>query len=258
MYGAVGIMLIFFITKIEEIQYYVAYKKSELSSSLFNGFWSKYFIKTALACIVFFLLIPAVIYFASYTSFMQVPGEGIKAFFNNQAHLYNFHDTLDIKHSYSSPWWEWPIMAKPIWFYGSKALASEGLTSSIICMGNPLIWWFSIPSLITGIILAVKRKDKYMLVPILGALFQYIPWMIIRRMTFIYHYFSVIPFIMIIMVYLLKIFSEMGKTAKKIVYIYLALTALLFVLLFSLVSGIIFPGWYASFLEWFPSWSFRY
>lgn len=149
-------------------------------------------------------------------------------------------------------------MAKPIWFYGSKALASEGLTSSIICMGNPLIWWFSIPSLITGIILAVKRKDKYMLVPILGALFQYIPWMIIRRMTFIYHYFSVIPFIMIIMVYLLKIFSDMGKTAKKIVYIYLTLTALLFVLFFPLLSGMIIPRWYASFLQWFPSWSFRY
>ncbi len=258
MYGAVGLMLIFIIAKIDEIACYTAYRKSGLSSDLFNKFWSRYFLKTALACILFFLIIPGVIYFASYTNIMLVPGNGVKEFFNNQAHMYNFHNELNIKHSYSSPWWSWPIMAKPIWFYGSKALAAEQLTSSIICMGNPLIWWFSIPALITGIILAIKRKDRYMLVPIFGALFQYIPWMVVRRMAFIYHYFSVLPFVIIVMVYLLKIFSELGKTAKRIVYIYLVLTALLFVMFYPILSGMIVPRWYASFLQWFPGWSFRY
>lgn len=258
MYGAVGLMLIFIIAKLDEITCYTAYRKYGLSSDLFNKFWSRYFIKTALACIVFFLIIPAVIYFASYTSIMLVPGNGVKEFFNNQAHMYSFHNELNIKHSYSSPWWGWPIMTKPIWFYGSKALAAEGLTSSIVCMGNPLIWWFSIPALIVGIILAIRRKDKYMIVPIFGALFQYIPWMVVRRMAFIYHYFSVVPFIIIIMVYLLKIFCEYGKTARKIVYIYLILTALLFVMFYPILSGVIVPRWYATFLEWFPSWSFRY
>ena len=189
---------------------------------------------------------------------MLVPGNGVKEFFNNQAHMYNFHNELDIKHSYSSPWWSWPIMAKPIWYYGSKALAAEGLTSSIICMGNPLIWWLSIPALITGIILAVRRKDRYMLVPIIGALFQYIPWMVVRRMAFIYHYFSVLPFLIIILVYLMKVFYEYGKAARWVIYIYLILTALLFVMFYPILSGMIIPRWYASFLQWFPGWSFRY
>ena len=259
MYAAVGIFLIFVIAKIEDICYYAAYRKSGLSSDLFSKFWSKYFIKTALACVLFFLIIPGVIYFASYTSIMQVPGNGVKEFFNNQTHMYTFHNELNIKHSYSSPWWAWPIMAKPIWFYGSKALAAENLTSSIICMGNPLIWWFSIPALITGIIFVIKRKDKYMIVPIIGALFQYIPWMVVRRMAFIYHYFSVMPFLIIIMVYLLKIFSEYGgKSARRVVYVYLALTALLFIMFYPILSGIVVPRWYSSFLQWFPGWSFRY
>lgn len=259
MYGAVGIFLIFVIAKLDDIACYTAYRKSGLSSDLFNKFWSKYFVKTALVCILFFLIIPGVIYFASYTSIMQVPGNGVKEFFNNQTHMYSFHNELNIKHSFSSPWWQWPIMAKPIWFYGSKALAVEKLTSSIICMGNPLIWWFSIPALITGIILAIKRKDKYMIVPIFGALFQYIPWMVVRRMAFIYHYFSVIPFLIIVMVYLLKIFSEHGgKSAKRVVYIYLILTALLFIAFYPILSGMVIPRWYASILEWFPGWSFRY
>ncbi|MHB8064824.1 MAG: phospholipid carrier-dependent glycosyltransferase [Ruminiclostridium sp.] len=253
MYAAVGIFLIFVIA------YYTAYRKSGLSSDLFNKFWSKYFVKTALACILFFLIIPGVIYFASYTSIMQVPGNGVKEFFNNQAHMYNFHNELNIKHSYSSPWWAWPIMAKPIWFYGSKALAAESLTSSIICMGNPLIWWFSIPALITGIILVIKRRDKYMIVPIFGALFQYIPWMVVRRMAFIYHYFSVMPFLIIIMVYLLKIFSEYGgRSAKRVVYLYLILTALLFIIFYPILTGMVIPRWYATILQWFPGWSFRY
>ena len=258
MYAAVGIFLIFVIAKLDEISSYVAYRKYGLSSDLFNKFWSKYFIKTALACLVFFLIIPGIIYFASYTSIMQVPGNGVQEFFNNQAHMYNFHNELSMKHSYSSPWWSWPIMAQPIWFYGSRALAVESLTSSIICMGNPLIWWFSIPALIAGIIFAIKRKDKYMIVPIFGALFQYIPWMVVRRMAFIYHYFSVIPFIIIVIVYLLKIFSELGKSARRIVYIYLILTAVFFIVFYPLLSGMIIPRWYASFLSWFPSWSFRY
>lgn len=259
MYAAVGIFLIFIIAKIDDICYYIAYKKSGLSSDLFIRFWSKYFIKTALACVLFFIIIPAIIYFASYTSIMMVPDNGVKEFFNNQVHMYTFHNELNIKHSYSSQWWEWPIMTKPIWFYGSKALAEENLTSSIICMGNPLIWWFSIPALITGIIFAIRRKDKFMVVPIFGALYQYIPWMVVRRMTFIYHYFSVMPFIIIIMVYLLKIFSEYGgKSAKRVVYCYLVLTALLFIMFYPILSGMIVPRWYASILEWFPGWSFRY
>lgn len=258
MYGAVGIFLIFVISKLDEIACYTAYRKSPLITDKFNNFWGKYFVKTALACVVFFLIIPAIIYFASYTSIIQVPGNGIKEFFNNQTHMYSFHNELNIKHSYSSPWWSWPIMAKPIWFYGSKALAAEKLTSSIICMGNPLIWWISIPALITAIILVIKRKDKYMIVPIFGALFQYIPWMVVRRMAFIYHYFSVLPFLIIIIVYLLKVFSELGKGARKIVYVYLILTALLFIMFYPILSGMIIPRWYASFLEWFPGWSFRY
>lgn len=258
LYGAVGLLLIFIIVKLDEIAYYTAYRQSGLSSELFSKFWSKYFFKTALACILFFIIIPAIIYFASYTSIMLVPGNGVKEFFNNQAHMYSFHNELNIKHSYSSPWWAWPIMAKPIWFYGSKALAAEKLTSSIICMGNPLIWWFTIPALIAGIIFAIRRKDKYMIVPIFGALFQYIPWMVVRRMAFIYHYFSVMPFLIIIMVYLLKIFSELGKPAKRIIYIYLILTALLFVMFYPILSGLVIPRWYATFLEWFPGWSFRY
>lgn len=259
MYAGVGIFLIFIIAKIDDVSYYVAYKKSGLSSELFCKFWSKYFIKTAIACMLFFIIIPSIIYFASYTSIMQVPGNGIKEFFNNQVHMYTFHNELNIKHSYSSQWWAWPIIAKPIWFFGSKALAAENLTSSIVCMGNPLIWWFSIPALITGIIFAIKRKDKYMVVPIFGALFQYIPWMVVRRMTFIYHYFSVIPFIIIIMVYLLKIFIEYGgKSARKAVYTYLILIALFFIMFYPILSGMIVPRWYASILQWFPSWSFRY
>ncbi len=259
MYAAVGIFLIFVIAKIEDVSYYIAYKKSGLSSDLFIKFWSKYFIKTAIACLLFFLIIPSIIYFASYTSIIQVPGNGIKEFYNNQVHMYTFHNELNVKHSYSSPWWAWPIMAQPIWFSGSKALAAENLTSSIVCMGNPLIWWFSIPALVAGIIFAIKRKDKYMVVPIFGALFQYIPWMVVRRMTFIYHYFSAIPFIIIIMVYLLKIFSEYGgKSAKRTVYVYLILTALLFIMFYPILSGVVVPRWYASFLQWFPGWSFRY
>lgn len=258
MYAAVGIFLIFVIAKIDEIACYTAYRRSGLITDKFNSFWSKYFVKTAFACFLFFLIIPAIIYFASYTSIMQVPGNGIQEFFNNQKHMYSFHNDLTAEHSYSSPWWAWPIMAKPIWYYGSKALAAENLTSSIICMGNPLIWWFSIPALITGIILAIKRKDKYMVVPIFGALFQYIPWMVVRRMAFIYHYFSVIPFIIIIIVYLIKIFSELGKLAKRTMYVYLILTALLFIMFYPILSGIVIPRWYASFLTWFPGWSFRY
>lgn len=258
MYAAVGIFLIFVIAKLDEIIYYIAYKKSGLSSDLFIKFWSKYFFKTAVFCILFFILVPGIIYFASYTSIMQVPGNGIKEFFNNQSFMYSFHNDLNAKHAYSSQWFEWPIMTKPIWFYGSKALAAEKLTSSIICMGNPLIWWISIPSLITGIVVAFKRKDKYMLVPIFGALFQYIPWMVVRRMAFIYHYFSVVPFLIIIIVYLIKVFMELGGNTKKIVYAYLALTAIIFVMYYPILSGMIIPRWYASMLQLFPGWSFRY
>jgi len=55
-----------------------------------------------------------------------------------------------------------------------------------------LIIWACLLICITLLFIGIYRYDKKMMVPLAGLIFQYVPWIAVPRIAFIYHYFSIV------------------------------------------------------------------
>lgn len=208
-YAGAGLAFMFFLAKYleqEDIQKRrVTWPKEKKSWQISN------FLPTILACIVFFIIIPGTIYVLSYIPYKA--GDPDKSLFTimleNQISMFNYHSGLNATHSFQSSWWAWPTLVRPIWYYsGSEA---DGLKGTITSMGNPAVWWTGIAAVISTAIIAWKKKDKRMVVIFVAFAMQYCPWMLVTRCTFIYHFFTSVPFVILMIVYC---FEHIFETAK--------------------------------------------
>jgi len=212
-------------------------------------------IGTAAYCIVFFILIPIIIYIASYIPYMlSGQGHGLGEVWSLQLHAYRYHSQLEATHTFSSPWYQWPIIYRPTWFYSGMDMPA-GEASTIVSMGNPAIWWVGIIAFFVSVYLSIKKKDKRMVVVFTALLFQYAPWILVTRITWIYHFFSSVPFLILSIVYVIKYIMEEYK-AKYGIYVYLGVVLLLFVIFFPALSGMTVSTDYIKGLRWFKSWTF--
>jgi len=260
LYGAVGLAMLFFMSKYNEYKDYLRArygnkrKRHNFLPAWVEEFMPVYMWKTILYCILFFIIIPGTIYLLSYIPYLMVPGMEFSDIIEYQKSMYDYHSGLEATHSFQSDWWTWPLMIRPIWYYDGKDLP-EGMASTIASFGNPAIWWVGIGALFTAVKAALK-KNKAMIVVVVAIISQYIPWMMISRSAFIYHFFPMVPFMILAVVYVIKVLVDEKGMARKYVYGYLGLVFLLFVLFYPVVSGLIVPERYISFLRWLPSWVF--
>ncbi len=208
-------------------------------------------------CLVMFVAVPLVIYGLSYIPFMLVPGpgHGLKDVITYQKHIYEYHKNLVATHPFSSAWWEWPMMLRPIWYYQGHFLP-DGKLSSIISFGNPLVWWPGFIAVLASFYTAFRRKDKHLAVLLVAFCSQYLPWILVPRLTFIYHYFAMVPFMVLCLTYFLKDLMEDYPDKRKWVYGYLTGVLLLFIVFYPLLSGMVIPKDYSIWLRWLPGWNF--
>jgi len=273
LYGGAGLALIFLITKIKEyIIFTKAYKKLNNKISVaynksierIRDYVPLHINFTILCCILFFVIIPVLIYAISYIPTMTQQSHGIKSIIDNQIYMYKYHteNVLNATHSYSSKWWSWPVIYKPMWYYGKNL--SNGLRSSIVAMGNPVIWWFGIIAFFAAVLISIAKRERKMVPIYIAALCQYIPWIFVKRITFIYHYFSTVPFVIICIVYVLNYLYSFNSRyiilkyfVRGTVYTYMIFAALLFIMFYPVLSGMnISSSYINNCLRWFGSWVF--
>ncbi|MDP4145258.1 MAG: glycosyltransferase family 39 protein [Bacillota bacterium] len=216
-------------------------------------------IKTVIAGVIFFIIVPVIVYICSYIPFMMIPGPGhtFADVIRFQGYMYHYHSTLVATHPFESPWWQWPIIEKPMWYYSGQSFLPAGKISSIVCMGNPAIWWVGIPAALATLIIGIKKKDKVAFVILLGGLSEYLPWVLVTRLTFIYHYFAAVPFVMLCIVYVIAYLNEKYAKTKYYVYGYMGLVVILFIMFYPVISGMVIDKSFAQhYLKWFSTWFF--
>ncbi|MBN1409296.1 MAG: glycosyltransferase family 39 protein, partial [Spirochaetales bacterium] len=116
---------------------------------------------TILWCVLVFIIIPAIIYFLSYIPFMMVPGQGhdFGAVLQSQIGMFDYHTELQATHPFSTPWYEWPLIIRPMWYYGGTNLPGN-VTERIVAMGNPAVWWVGSLAMIILSLLALYAFGK--------------------------------------------------------------------------------------------------
>ena len=88
---------------------------------------------------------------------LSVDHYGIKEIWGVQEFMYSYHSGLTATHSYQSPWWQWPLLLKPMWYYDAPFKAA-GTASVIYAMGNPAVWWVGLAALLYVLYRAAWRR----------------------------------------------------------------------------------------------------
>ena len=259
-YSSVGLCIIFFAQMLKRYREYlhaVDYPRATTEGiehrTIINGFYNKFW-KTIGFCCIFFIVVPAVIYALSYIPFNDGTDRGfIEKIIEAQKTMYNYHSNLKDTHYYSSKWFQWPIMYKPMFYYSGEV--SETLHEGISAFGNPLVWWAGIPASLYMVYLMYKERDRKAGFLVIGYLSQYAPWFLVSRIVFIYHYFPSVPFITIMLGYSMYKLADNNEVYKKASYVYTALAICLFILFYPVLAGkAINPDFAVRWLKWFESW----
>ena len=218
--------------------------------------------KTILWSALFFAVIPAILYCLSYIPHGLARGMSIgdgmftdRRFYDliwdNQKLMLSYHGKLVAEHPYSSRWYQWIIDARPILYYNSY----EGnMRSSFAAFGNPAVWWGGLFAMAVAAIRAAKLRDGIALFIVIGYLSQFLPWLGISRIVFIYHYFPSTLFLVLALAYVFNIIVESGrKWRNEMVYGYTTLTGALFAMFYPALTGVYAPQTYFRyFLRWIP------
>ncbi len=270
-YAGAGLALLFFGRL---LRYYREYRyallepdemSGEVSHSHIVQCFKKNVIRTILICFLFFVGIPFVIYLLSYIPFVAEEEQGLFArMIDNQKYMFNFHSTEEFEHAYTSRWYEWPLMIRPVRYFSSVYTLTT-IRQSITGFGNPLVWWAGIPAFGFTLFMAIKKKSSSAVFLCVAYLAQYLPWMFISRPTFIYHYFTCVPFVTLMIGYcFLQI--KIKLTEKNVLdnrafccllIIYAAATYGVFQLFLPVLSGAEVSTFYIEdYLSWLKSWEF--
>lgn len=261
-YAGVGLAIIFFVTlyrRMKEYRYALSHPKG-CTEGILHSHIIKNFIpytkKTILFCIGFFVCIPAVIYLLSYLPFNDNSANGLfKRMLNNQSLMLGYHSDLNATHPFSSHFYEWPIIARPIWYF--SGIVNDTVREGISAFGNPLVWWIGIPAFFYMIYLALRKKDKYAAFLIIGYLAQYLPWFFVSRITFIYHYFPSVFFVVMMIVYSIMQWKKKlsNRSFILLIVVYAVAVFTLFLLFYPVLSGQpVEASFVDKWLRWFDGW----
>lgn len=204
--------------------------------------------------VVFFIIIPVLFYGGIYRLFPNnklYETTNIKNIIKQQQAMYEYHSKLNETHDFSSKWFTWPISYKPVWYH--TATISSDKRETITGVGNIVIWWFGIISMIIMAIQIIRKKDKNALILLTIILSLWLPYSFINRIMFLYHYFPVTPFMILGNVYLLE---KIETKTKKFIPIYMILVLVFFILYYPVISGYPVKEEMIEKLRIFSSWYF--
>lgn len=259
-YAGAGLGILFFLTMLKRFtEYrYALDSNEECTNGILHSDIRKTFIsnlvKTILFCIVAFVIIPAIIYTLSYIPFRDGSNDGfITQMLRNQSTMLNYHSHVNATHPYSSWWYQWPTMYRPIWYYSGHV--SDTISEGISAFGNPLVWWAGIPAFFYLFYRFVRKRDKIALMLCISYLAQYVPWFLVTRITFIYHYFPSVPFVVLMIGYSIKNLVKVNPVFKRTAYIYTGVAIILFLMFYPVLSGQpVNKNYVSDWLRWFDSW----
>ena len=192
------------------------------------------------------------VYLISYVPYMRL-GHSLMDVYNSQWFMLKYHSELTATHPFSSPWYTWPLILRPVWLYVSDL--GEGVVSTIVLMGNPAIWWMGLALIITISEKAVKEQNSSYLYIITMFFFQWIPYSFFTRSLFLYHFYpNTTIFCICASTQIYRKWIEKNTIWKEMTYLFMIITC--YLIFYPIISGSPISLWWRNFLKWFPSWDF--
>jgi dolichyl-phosphate-mannose--protein O-mannosyl transferase len=209
-----------------------------------------------------FAIVPAAAYLVSYVPWMRqghTPWEAVTL----QKAIWRYHADLTATHSYFSPWWTWPGLLpwlwRPTWYFW---WSGDGWVRGIVALGNPAIWWASVPVSVWAVVTGVRWRDPRRVFAGAGFFLLWLPWGLSpRTLNFSHYLLEAIPYACLALGVLLD--RAWDGRHPLLPRGYLALVIVLFFLFLPFLTaipvpmrlwGFRFPLLGGGIWTWFPTW----
>jgi len=272
LFGVLGMLAMLVVLRLREVK--------DLKGTLSNKYVA--FFNHPFLLLLGFVGVFVAIYFATYIPEMMM-GSSPKTIIELQNAMFSFHGG-SVTDSSAAPWWSWPFMFRldgvsvPRWF--DITYLPNNTFSTITVFGNPAVWWVGFVAMIAllveathleGILSNLKSRLSKSTTPpgsirgkgwdvaaiFIGVvfLFSWLPYVLIGRATYIYHFYLSVPLLCLATAYFINRYwhKPIGKIAAITIF---ATTIALFIVFYPVISGAPASGEYIHQLKWFTSWYF--
>ena len=215
-----------------------------------------------MASVVCFIIVPFAIYTLSYIPYTSALGRCITAgnlisdMWNNANNMLWYHGNFlrESGHIYQSSWWMMMLDVRPFLYYVRYYETSHAV---IGVFSNPLIAIGGLAALYFTLNDFLRTKSKESYVIIVGYLAQLLPWVLITRTMFSYHYFPSVIFLILAICSVFCAIIQRMPEYRWMIYLFSGVAAGVFFMLLPPTVGIQTPDWYSAlFVKWLPSWWF--
>jgi dolichyl-phosphate-mannose-protein mannosyltransferase len=193
--------------------------------------------------------------------------------FEYHKEMYQFMAQLSLRHPYESQPWDWLVLTRPVAFFwqsytnaAGTHLAKSGTTGpwvqEVLAIGNPVIWWVSIPALLFCLCWWLTRRDwraGAALLCFLAGWATWLPWP--GRTKFFYYALEFEPFVIICIVLCLGLIigpatarRSRRVTGAVLAGVYVLAALLVFWYFYPILAGKVIP--YSDWLShmWYSGW----
>ncbi len=211
--------------------------------------------------------------YAQGTGF-NVPVLGpLYSLFNYHEQIFQFMDGLSTRHPYESQPWDWFFITRPVAFYWTSYTDSAGLhapkagttgpwVQEVLAIGNPAIWWVSIPAMAVCLGWWLTRRDWRAGAALLGVAAGWATWLpFTSRTKFYYYALEFEPFLIICIVLCLGLIIGPASAwwlrraiGSALAGVYVLAVLVLFWYFYPILAGKIIP--YSDWLShmWYSGW----
>jgi dolichyl-phosphate-mannose-protein mannosyltransferase len=193
--------------------------------------------------------------------------------FNYHEQIFQFMDGLSTRHPYMSQPWDWFFITRPVAFYWQSYTDSAGLhpakagttgpwVQEVLAIGNPAIWWMSIPAMAFCLGWWLTRRDWRAGAALLGVAAGWATWLpFTSRTKFFYYALEFEPFLIICIVLCLGLIigpatASMVRrlSGSLIAGVYVLAVLVLFWYFYPILAGQVIP--YSDWLShmWYSGW----
>ena len=195
--------------------------------------------------------LPAAIYLLAYVPFFLV-GHGFKDFVELQRQIYAYHSRLTATHEYQSRWWEWPLALRPVWYHVTRF--ANGRLANVYAEANPILEWALLPAVLWAMAWWARRGDPAFLTMGIGFFGQWLPWALVSRISFAYHWLPVVPFGCIALALALARLAHGPRAVRWAPWAYVALVVAAFVFFYPVYACVPLTPDEFTWRVWLPTW----
>ncbi len=154
--------------------------------------------------------------------------------------MFTANSGMTATHPNSSKWYTWPFMHRTIFYWQGETTPLSSEKSYIYLLGNPFVYWLGTLSVVAFILISIfkltnKRSlsgdpkiSNITLLIIIGYLANLLPFALIGRVMFLYHYEIALIFSVISIALLLDYLKPKTKMIVAGIIIFIAFSAFIY------------------------------